>query len=88
MSADTPAEVEEEFDRLLALKSGSERVRMASDMFDAAKALVTADILATNPTLSAAELRAALFERLYGDDFSDDARAEIRARLLGKGEAR
>ncbi len=61
--ADTTPEVEALFQGWLAERSGSERVRMACDMFDAATALIGAGLpgpLAADPILR----RIAVLERL------------------------
>lgn len=78
---DTPPEVAAELDALMAQRSGSDRVRMACEMFDLARKLVVADIRARNPGISETLLRVLLFERLYGNDFSNDERARIEAAL-------
>ena len=78
---DTSPDVAAEIDALMAQRSGSDRVRMASEMFDLAKRLAAAGIRAENPTIGDEELRVRLFERLYGDDFSEQARARIAATL-------
>jgi len=78
---DTPPEVAAELDVLMAQRSGSDRVRMACEMFDLARTLAVASIRANDPAISADTLRARLFERLYGDDFSPEERARIVATL-------
>ena len=59
----------------------TERIRMASGMFETARALATAGIQAQHPDLDAVELRVALFDRLYGRDYSAADREEIVARI-------
>ena len=78
---DTPPEVEARLDALFAQRSGSDRVRMVCEMFDFARALVTADIRARHPEISAAELRVQIFERMYDDDVDPETRARVIARL-------
>jgi hypothetical protein len=78
---DTSPEASAELDALMAQRSGSDRVRMACEMFDLARALAVAGIRAEDLTISDARLRVRLFERLYGDDFSDDECARICATL-------
>ncbi len=78
---DTPPEVAAELDALMAQRSGSDRVRMACEMFDLARKLVVADIRARNRGISETLVRVLLFERLYGNDFSSDERARIEAAL-------
>ncbi len=78
---DTPREIAARLDALLARRSGSDRVRMACEMFDLARALAVAGIRAGEPAISHHALRARLFERLYGDDFSEEERARIISTL-------
>jgi CMP-2-keto-3-deoxyoctulosonic acid synthetase len=78
---DTSPEAAAQLDTLMAQRSGSDRVRMACEMFDLARALVVANIRAGAPTISSHDLRARLFERLYGGDFSEEERARIVANL-------
>jgi len=74
---DTSPEAAAQLDALMAQRSGSDRVRMACEMFDLARALAVAAIRAEEPTISDADLRVRLFERLYGGDFSEEKRARI-----------
>jgi CMP-2-keto-3-deoxyoctulosonic acid synthetase len=78
---DTPPEVAAEFDALMVQRSGSDRVRMACEMFDLARRLAVAGIRADEPTITDTHLRVRLFERLYGDEFSEESRARIVATL-------
>ena len=75
MSDTTPAVAAEYRRRLMALTPG-QRVAMACDMFDTAKALARAGILKNGP-LPEAELRVRLFLRFYGNDFSTAECARI-----------
>lgn len=67
--------------------SGSERVRMMSEMFDFAKALVLSNLRETQPGASDADLRVLLFDRLYGDEIDPAQRAGIVARLRAESQA-
>ena len=78
---DTSPEIDAAFTALFAKQSGADRVRMTCEMFDAAKALVAADIQANYPGISAAELRLEMFDRLYLGDFDTDSRTRIRSAL-------
>jgi hypothetical protein len=69
------------FTALFAARSGSDRVRMACGMFDAAKALMAAGIRSQCPGISAADLRLRMFDRLYSGDFDPDTRVRIRSAL-------
>lgn len=78
---DTPPAVEARVRTLLAARSGSDRVRMACEMFTMARAVMVADIRRRDPGISDAELRVRIFERLYGDDLDEATRARIAAGL-------
>ena len=78
---DTPPDFEARLAALYAQRSGSDRVRMACEMFALARALVVANIRADTPDISAADLRVKIFERTYGDDLVPDDRARVIARL-------
>jgi hypothetical protein len=48
---DTPGEIAAQFDALMAERSGSDRVRMACEMFDLARASAVASIKAEEPSI-------------------------------------
>ena len=83
---DTPADVQARLDALMRQRSGSDRVRMMSEMFDFAKALVLANLCAGHPGATAAELRVLLFDRLYGSEIATAQRATIVACLGAFGK--
>ena len=56
---DTSPEVEARLDVLFAQRTGSERVRMMSEMFALARTLMISNIRAEHPDISDAELKAA-----------------------------
>ena len=78
---DTTPDVEARLAALFATRSGSDRVRMACEMFTLARALMVANIRAQAPDITATELRVKIFERSYGDDLDLEERARIIARL-------
>jgi hypothetical protein len=78
---DTPRHVEDEYAAMFSRLSGTERLRMVSDMFETARALASANIRANEPDISPAELRVRLFNRFYGTDFDEPMRAAILADL-------
>ena len=78
---DTPPEVVAEVIALLMERSEGERAMMAFEMFDMARALMTADIRAHHPDITDRELRVQIFERTYGNDFDEAARADIARRI-------
>ena len=66
---------------MLMARSGEARLLMGDSMYGAARALVTASILARDPSLTPAARRQALFLRFYGHEFDAATRARICARL-------
>ena len=80
---DTAAAVERRYRRMLLERSGAERMRMGASMLATARALILASIRAEDPGATAAELRRALFRRLYGGDFDPEMRERIAAWLGG-----
>lgn len=78
---DTPPEVAAVFTALLMQRSEGERVMMAFEMFDMARALMTADIRMRHPDITERELRVQIFERTYGSDFDEADLASITRRI-------
>jgi len=78
---DTAPDVQVRLDRLFESCSGSDRVRMACEMFDLARALMVANIRAQDAAISAGELRVKVFDRTYEGDFGPEERLRIAARL-------
>lgn len=79
--SDTSQEIATKFAAMIAERSPEERLRMASDMFDAARALATAGLKAQNPGITEEELRGQLFLRFYGTDFDDGELRRIASHL-------
>jgi hypothetical protein len=77
---DTDDATQRMYDAMLLARSPEERVRMASSMFDSARAIMRAGLEAEG--YSGVELRVAEFLRLYGEEldpsFRDGAVAAIR----------
>ena len=80
---DTTPEIDAELVTLFARCSNGERLRMISEMFDLALALLIADIRRQEPEIAEPDLHVRLFEWLYADDLSADARLALRASLTG-----
>ena len=78
---DTSPDVVARFARLMRERSGSDRVRMVSDMFDTARALVVASVKAQRPDITDAALRGEVFKRFYANDFSPEELTAIVRRL-------
>ncbi len=80
---DTPPDVAAAFTALVMQRSEGERVMMALEMFDLARALMTADLRSRHPGISETELRVQIFERTYGSDFDETERGRIVQRMRG-----
>lgn len=78
---DTSAEVEQRYREMLMSKSPGERLKMTSRMFDSARKLVMAGILKERGHIETPRLRAQLFLRMYGNDFTTVEREKIIKRI-------
>jgi hypothetical protein len=78
---DTPPDVEQRYREMIMSLSPSERLAMASRMFDTARALMIAGIKHRMPSLSPAQIRAQLFMQLYGNDITPSLRDKILKRI-------
>jgi hypothetical protein len=79
-SHDTTPQAEAIQRRILMSRTGEERLRMATAMWDAAKRIVESSLRAqgiTDPT----ELRVQTFRRIYAGDFDPDTLERITAWL-------
>jgi hypothetical protein len=72
---------------MLLQRSGEERLRMGCSMYDFARELVVASVLAKTPDASPSELRRAIFLRFYGDDFDPETREKILRAVESVGES-
>ena len=77
---ETPAKIEQRYKEMLLSKPPLERLKMASRMYDSGRKLVMSGILKDRPHLDASRLRAQLFLRMYGNDFT----AKERERIIKK----
>ena len=77
MMKDTPPEVEERFRQMLMARTPGERLEMACDMFQMARELMRAQILAENPKATEKEVRREIFLRTYGQDFDAETLNKI-----------
>jgi hypothetical protein len=68
--SDTPKQVEQRYKKMLLSLTPSERLRMASGMYDSGRKLVIAGILNGGQQLNASQLRGQIFLRVYGGDFT------------------
>ena len=78
---DTSPELARKYREMIMSKTPIERLKMVSGMFDTGKKLVKAGIIAKNGVLSEAEMRAAIFTRLYQRDFSPETFQRLKNHL-------
>jgi hypothetical protein len=78
---DTSPEAARRLTELFSRRTPSDRVVMACEMFDLARALMVSRIKADEAGLTEEDLRVRIFEDLYAGDFDEAARARISARL-------
>lgn len=76
---DTPKAIQDLYRRLLMERSGAERLKMAFNMFDTARTLVKASLQVQ--LCSDEDLRARLFIRTYGADFTPERVEDIVKKL-------
>lgn len=76
---DTSARAESRMSDLLAACSPAERFAMACRMFDAAKALARAGIIAEHGPAAEAHMRTYLFLRFYGQEFDEEKKRRVLA---------
>lgn len=67
---DTTPDMERRMASMIAERSPAERLRMASSMFDTGTTLLRIGLKKQNRQLSEGQLRAQVFLRLYGEEFS------------------
>lgn len=80
---DTHSAIEEQFLKMIMKKSGEERMRMGFDMDETARKLVTASVLYETPQASEKEIKIAIFNRFYGNDFSPEVRENFIKMIKG-----
>jgi hypothetical protein len=78
---DTPPDVAREVARRYQQLSPTERLLIATAMFDSARALVASGLRGASPGMTEIELRVALFDRFYGRDVSPQDRRAIIERI-------
>jgi hypothetical protein len=78
---DTAASIEIRRDRMIASRTPEERLRMASGMFDAARALAEVGLRRQYGSLSRAQMRARMLLRFYGECFTAAEIADLMRAL-------
>ena len=76
---DTSARAETRMSELLAACSPAERFAMACRMFETAKTLARAGIIAEHGAAAEAHMRKYLFLRFYGHDFDEEKKRRVLA---------
>ena len=66
---------------MMAAKTPEERLKMASSMFDAGRKLVEAGLRDQYGQLSEAQMRARVFVRMYGEDFTEEEIKKIAGKI-------
>ena len=74
---DTSLLMKQKMQQLIQAKSPEQRLMMGCTMFDFSKQLVTRAILIDNPNLNLSQLRAEVFLKFYGNDFTDKDKQKI-----------
>jgi hypothetical protein len=82
--SDTSTRIEQRYTEMLMSKSPVERLKMTSRMFDSARKLVMAGILKERGHIETPRLRAQLFLRIYGHDFTAAEREEIIKKISNR----
>lgn len=78
---DTSTRIEQRYKEMLLSRTPSERLRMASRMYDSGRKLVISGIQKRRQQLTASQLRGQFFMRMYGSDFSATERERIIKRI-------
>lgn len=78
---DTQATIAQRYKEMLLFSSPLERLKMASRMYDSGRKLVISGILKGRPHLDTSRLRAQLFLRMYGNDFTATDRERIMKKI-------
>jgi hypothetical protein len=78
---DTSAIAKQIYEAMLMALSPGERLLMACRMYDTAKTLMIAGILAQMPDANEAQVRAQFFLRMHGTDFTPEELAKIKREL-------
>lgn len=79
---DTPEAVQRLYSEFIMAKPVTERFQMGFSMNNEGKRMIEYAVARQQPYWSAAELKAAVFERMYRDDFSAEEMARIKTTFL------
>ena len=79
--SDTPTRIEQMYNEMIMSRTPSERLRMASKMYDSGRKLVISGINKGSTQLSDSQLRRQIFLRIYENDFTSVDRERIINRI-------
>lgn len=79
---DTPLEVRRLQGRIVLEKPLQERLRMVFEMMEGGQRMVTDLLRRQHPDWSTGQLKAAVFERIYRNDFSVDEMERIKISIV------
>jgi len=82
---DTTPNMEKQQASMIATLSATERLKMASSMFDSGRALLRIGLKRQNESIGEAQMRAQIFLRLYGEDYSGPEKKRILTSLSSRG---
>ncbi len=78
---DTPPHVQKLYSDFIMSKSVTERFRMGFDMSNEGRRMIEYSVARQHPNWSTGQLKAAVFERIYRDDFGADEMERIMASI-------
>ena len=79
---DTPPEIRKLQGQIIRRKPLEVRLRMVFEMMEAGQRMIRDRLQRQHPNLSEGERKAAIFERMYRNDFSAEEMARIKASFL------
>lgn len=79
---DTPLEIRRLQGRIVLEKPLQERLRMVFEMMEGGQQMVSDLLRRQHPDWSTGQLKAAVFERIYREDFTTDEMERITASIL------
>ena len=80
--SDTPTDIQQMYSDFIMSKSVTERFRMGFDMSNEGRRMIEWSVTRQHPDWSTGQLKAAVFERMYRDDFTADEMKRITAFFL------
>jgi hypothetical protein len=82
VSKDTSKKIEKVYLQMLKKKSSSQRAMMGFSMYETAKMLSKADLMAKDPKAGILDIKIGLFNKFYSDDFDLVTRGKIIDHLV------